>query len=301
MAILPSSFRVVATYTTLPSRYDVLLRSILSLKAQSRKLDCIYLTIPLKAARLNKEYPLLPTELANLCTVIRTDIDYGPLTKIYGALLSEKDPTTVIISCDDDVFFSPSHVEILLSHHLLHPTSSICGTGALLSLGLPFISIVSSVNPFKPWNGFTGFTVNNKGRKVDLVFGVAGVLYTRGMFPENSLLHDELLQYSLSDDDIFHNDDVLISGYLSKRSIDRLVFYDIPTIHHDSGNDALSGDIFKMISRLNRAIYKVKNIGFFPTMETLNIDETPTFRVIVSILFLLVIILLSFFFYKFIP
>jgi hypothetical protein len=290
--------RVVATYTTLPSRYDVLKRSIETLKAQTHKLDAIYLTIPKRATRLDKEYPPIPEDLAALCTVIQIDTDYGPLTKIYGALVAETDPKTVIISCDDDVFFVPNHIEVMLKHHKTHPRSAICGTGALIGRGLPFISIVSTVQPFHEWSGFTGFELDEKGRKIDLIFGVAGVLYTRGMFPPNETLYDELFKYSLQDDAIFHNDDVLISGYFSKQGIERRIFFDIPTIHHDNGQDALSSDFFKMIGRLNVSIQKVKELGFFPTMEDLSVDETPTGKVAFTVIILIIIILLCIFLYK---
>lgn len=298
---LSNPSRVVASYTTLPSRYDVLKRSILSLKDQTHPLDTIYLTIPERAARLNKEYPPIPEDLEALCTVIRIDTDYGPLTKIYGALISEKDPNTIIISCDDDVIFSPNHVETLLKHHKSYPKSAICGTGALIGRGLPFISIVSTVKPFHEWSGFTGFEVNKNGRRVDLIFGVAGVLYTRNMFPSNESLYEDLFQYSLRDQAIFHNDDVLISGYLSKLSIERRVFFDIPTIHHDNGQDALSSDIFKMIGRLNTSIQTVKELGFFTTMEEVPLDETPTGKVIFSLIILIIIIILAIYLYKILP
>lgn len=290
--------RVVATYTTLPSRYDVLKRSILSLKAQTHKLDAIYVSIPKIASRLNKEYPPLPEDLASLCTVVKSEYDYGPLTKIYGALMMESDPNTIIISCDDDVFFDPNHIEIMLRHHNRYPHSVITGTGALISRGLFFISIVSTVRPFHNWSGFTGFTVPKEGRTVDLIFGVAGVLYTREMFPAKEVLHDELLHHSLEDQTIFHNDDVLISGYLSKHNIERRVFFDIPTIHHDNGEDALSSDIFKMIGRLNQSITKVKELGFFTTMEPLPIDETPLWRIIVTVVVILIIILIAIYLFR---
>jgi hypothetical protein len=284
--------RVVASYTTIPTRYDVLKRSIETMRAQTHKLDAIYLTIPKVAARLNKPYPPIPDDLAALCTVVNIDTDYGPLTKIYGALVSEADPNTVIISCDDDVFFAPNHVEVMLSHHKTHPKSVICGTGALIGRGLFFISIVSTVEPFHSWRGFTGFTVGEEGRKVDLIFGVAGVLYTRGLLPPNELLHEELLKHSLADDAIFHNDDVLISGYLSRQGIERRIFLDIPTINHANGEDALSADIFKMISRLNTAIQKVKDIGYFTTMEELSLQETPAARGLFILLIIVIIIIL---------
>jgi len=294
-----SSKRIVVSYTTLPSRYNVLKESMLSMTKQTRKPDAIYLALPNKATRLGKEYPTLPDDIINMCTVINTEVDYGPITKIYGALISETDPNTIIISCDDDVFFDPHFIEILLKHHLDHPKSCICGTGALIGRGLFFISIVSTVKPFDRWKGFTGFTVDEKnGRKIDLIFGVAGVLYTRSMFPSNENLYDELLQHSMNDDTIFHNDDVLISGYLSKNGIERRIFNDIPAIHHANGEDALSIDVFKMIRRMSTSIDNVKKLGFFTTMEESDILETPAARVIFTLIISVIIIILSFFLYK---
>jgi|SRR3972149_9906199 len=293
--------RVVASYTTLPDRYEVLYKSICSLQEQTHKLDAIYVCVPKKATRLNKEYPPLPENITNACSIINIDTDYGPLTKIYGALVSESDPNTVIISCDDDVIFAPNHVDILLKHHKNHPNCAICGTGALIGRGLLFISIVSSVNPFRGWNGFTGFKVPPDGRKVDLIFGVAGVLYVRKFFPTHDKLNEEILQYSLRDNAVFCNDDVLISGYLSKQKIERRVFIDIPTIHHndyDVRESALSSNIMKMIMRLNTSIQKVKEYGFFPYMEEVPLDETVAGRVFILIVFLIVIIILCVYLYK---
>lgn len=290
--------RVVATYTTIPSRYDEVKQSILSLRNQTHKLDAIYLTIPQRSHRLNKEYPPIPEDLSELCTIVRTDADYGPITKIYGALVSEKDPNTVIFSCDDDVIFSPNHIEIMLSHHRNNPEIAICGTGALIGKGLSFVSIVSTVEPFQNWNGLTGFNLGPNGRKVDLIFGVAGVLYVRKFFPPNDSLYENIFKHSLDDESIFHNDDVLISGYLSKQGISRYVFYDIPTINHANGPDALSSDIFKMIFRLNTAISKVKELGLFTQMETLSIDETCFTRICFVIIIIIIMIVLCFYVYQ---
>lgn len=295
---MDKDLRVVASLTTLPSRYEVLKQTLESLHKQTYKLDAIYLTIPNRARRLNKEYPPLPDDILSLCTVIKSDIDYGPITKIYGALVSEMEDNTVIISCDDDVLFETNHVETLIKHHQDYPNICITGTGALIGFGLIFLSIFSTIHPFRSWSGFTGFIVPDEGRNVDLVFGVSTVLYTRGMFPSNDKLEEELLQHSLDDDTIFHNDDVLISGYLSKQSIERRVFNDIPTICHVNGDDGLSSDLFKMITRMNESITKVKELGFFPVMEEFTIDETPTFRVIIVIIIIIIIIVLSIFFYN---
>lgn len=290
--------RVVATYTTIPSRYDYLRKSIQSMRAQTHPLDAIYLTIPKRSHRLNKEYPPIPQDIADMCTIIYIDTDYGPITKIFGALVSETGPDTVIISCDDDVGFEPDHVEIMLKFHRQNPKSVICGTGAFIGRGLWFISIVSTVGHQRGWNGFTGFEVPPQGRKVDLIFGVAGVLYTRSMFPINDKLHEEIFKHSLAEESIFFNDDVLISGYLSKMGIERRVFNGIPEIIHYNGTDALCSDLPKMIMRLHTAINKVKELGFYSVMEPLPIDETPTSRVFIGIVVAIIVIVLMIFLWK---
>lgn len=290
--------RVVASYTTLPSRYEVLYMSIMTLKKQTHPPDAIYVALPKRAARLNIDYPPLPAHFNDLCTVVHTDIDYGPLTKIYGALMTETDPDTVIISCDDDVFFDPTHIEVMLQHHECYPHYCICGTGALISRGMLFISIVSSIQPFHKWRGFTGFTVGKEGRKVDLIFGAAGVLYTRGMFPTKAQLHEELLGHALDDSAIFHNDDVLISGYLSKRGIERRIFLDIPSVQHANGADALSGDLQKMIRRMEVSIERVKELGFYTQMEDLSVTETPAGRGAFALVVLFIVLLIGIGFYR---
>src|SRR5438045_920235 len=99
--------RVVASCTTLPDRYDNLKIMLKSLKKQTHPLDEIYLTIPKRAHRLNKLYPSLPTEIKQICTPVYIDVDYGPITKIYGALAHETDSDTIIITVDDDNIYPP--------------------------------------------------------------------------------------------------------------------------------------------------------------------------------------------------
>lgn len=285
--------RIVVSYTTLPSRYNILKKSLLSILNQTQKVSAIYLTIPDICKRLNKVYPPLPPDLLEICTVVKSNVDYGPCTKIYGALIQEKDPRTIIISCDDDVYFPPNYIEKMIEHHKNYPNSAICGTGALISRGVLLASIVSSISPFHKWKGFTGFSVGKEGRKVDLIFGVAGVLYTREMFPCKELLYEKLFKYTLEDDAIFHNDDVLISSYLSKNNIERRLFLDIPNVEHLNGDDALSSEAIKMLVRLNTSIKRVQELGLYTTMEPLYIDESPTIRVLFVLIIVLLIILLA--------
>src|SRR5665647_1084483 len=127
--------RVVATLTTLPDRYDTTVRTLNNLMNQTHKLDNIYLTLPYKAKRLNKLYPEPTQEMKQLATIIRVPEDYGPLCKLYGALVSENDTNTIIISVDDDCIYPDNLVSSLISHSKNHPNAAICGTGALLGNG----------------------------------------------------------------------------------------------------------------------------------------------------------------------
>ncbi len=287
------SFRVVASYTTIPGRYEELIRSVKSLKKQTVKLDCIYLTIPEKVSRTGEKYPHLPKKIHKWCTIMYSDRDYGPLTKLRGALFEEKNPNTIIISCDDDVIFKRDHVETLLRHHFKNPGAVICGTGALIGKGLPFINIHSNIEPFNKWNWLIGPKLVNKGRYIDLVFGVSGVLYTRGMFHKNNAIDKKLFRYCFYENSIYCNDDVLISGYLSNRGVKRMVFGDIPPVTHCGGADALSGNVSRMIKRLNRAIYDVKKLGFFNKLEPVYLTETPAVKIGLIILLLLLIVMVA--------
>ena len=42
--------------------------------------------------------------------VVQRTEDYGPATKLLGALLVEKDPATVVVTVDDDVTYHPDTV-----------------------------------------------------------------------------------------------------------------------------------------------------------------------------------------------
>jgi hypothetical protein len=270
------------------------------LHAQTYQLDAIYLGLPAKARRLDKEYPPLPSDIADLCTVVPMLTDFGPASKIYGALVSESKPDTLILSCDDDTVHEPHLVETLVKHAEDYPQSTVCGTGALIGRGLKMISIVSSLNGFRGWNGLTGFPVGREGRNVDLIFGVGGVMYRRGFFHAESELYTQLFKYALDDERVYMNDDVLISGYLSKYGVKRRLFCDVPTVKCvDSGaGDALSVDIIHMFTRMQEAIDQVKVYGMFSQMEPLDTEETVTWRVLLAIIVGLLIILLIYIWFR---
>lgn len=266
--------KIVVSYTTLPNRYDVLQKSVQSILNQTIKPYKIYISIPNISRRFGTLYPQLPDYIVNNCEVVKMDQDYGPLSKIYGALYNEDDDDTIIITCDDDVVFSRTHIEKLVEKHKKYGCA-VSGTGALLGLGPNLISIYSSIEPFNNLKGFTGFPIKKEGKKCDLLFGVAGVLYKRSMFPEKKMLYNEIFKHALQHNDIFHNDDILLSGYLSKNNINRMVFTDIPPVQHCSGEGALSGNFFSMFARAKLALKTARNLGMYENFEPCYIDYSP--------------------------
>ena len=81
--------------------------------------------------------------------VVYVDEDYGPVTKILGALLQEDDKNTVIITVDDDVIYPETLVEELLYHHYKFPNTALSSSG--LSIGsYPFAYSVALCSAARP-------------------------------------------------------------------------------------------------------------------------------------------------------
>lgn len=283
--------RVVASLTTMPTRYDVLALTIDSLLKQTRPPDVIYLTLPEYSRRRNVKYPPLPPHLAQHVTVVTPPQDYGPICKIYGGLVMEHDPETIIITFDDDVIYPPTLIEAFLIKAEYNTTDVICGTGALIGKGLMLMSIYSSIDSHGPYNGMTGPYVDDMGRKIDLIFGVTGVMYRRKHFPRNIKY---MLKYT-KDESLRANDDVVISGYLAKRGVTRMMYPDIPRITLQDGADALSAEPH-MIMRLNSALEIAHNHGLFTSYEHVSLDETIAGRAIIVLALLLLLVILIWYF-----
>lgn len=292
--------RVVVTFTTLPDRQEKLLESINSITAQTLQPDAIYLTVPKVCKRLNKPYLAMNEEIIEKCLIVEIDDDYGPITKIYGALISESDPETIIISCDDDTLYERNFIETIVKYGNLYPEACVSGTGAIISRGVHLIGIRTSLKNFLWVNSLISFEVDKiAGRNVDLIFGVSGVLYRRKFFPTKSNLLEELFKISLENDSLFCNDDVVISAYLSKVNVVKKVFVDIPPVSTlPSDKNSLSRNFFTMMIRMQEAINHCKSLGLYQEMENIPISETVAGRLVILFFIILTIIVLCLFFLK---
>lgn len=287
--------RIVASYTTVPGRYEILEKSIDSLLNQPGAPEEIYLTVPEFFARTGEKYPELPDSIKKKVTIVSVDKDYGPICKIYGGLMREKDDSTVIITADDDTLFPSNYMRVMRRKCKEHPDKAICGTGALVGNGMFMISILSSVEPFNTMSFIPRFKCGENGRNIDICFGVGGVAYRRKFFPSSQqAIEEKILKYT-STKSIFHNDDVLISGYLAKCGISRRVFKDIPPVKHIMSEHALCGDFFSMFSRMKQSLADVEEqMGGYPTYEDVDYTDSPAYWIAVFIGILILFALFAF-------
>ncbi len=280
--------RIVCSLTTLPDRYDALLTTLRSIHKQN--FDKIYLTLPLIAKRFNQPYPEVSEEIKDLCTIVRCDQDYGPICKIYGALVNEHDPNTLIMTMDDDNLFTKDFVRVFLEKHALQPKAVITGCGALVGSGLNFFSINTSIHELKKYKGLLGFNCPPTGRQVDILQGFSGVLYTRYMLPDKDHLND-LLKYG-QDHDLFCNDDIVLSAYLNSKNIKIMTFNNMPSVKSIYlEENALSYDCLNMFSRLKRAFYKMQKLGMFKHIAYTTFGESPIFK-IPLIIFMIILLMI---------
>jgi len=272
--------RVVASLTTMPDKYSKIVKTLETLHKQTYKLDAIYLSLPTRSRRLNIEYPPLPDNVRKICTTVPCT-DYGPITKIMGALLREDDPSTIIITFDDDMIYPENLVETLITHHKEYPNSAIGSSGMLLKYNCPMCAITP--NEDNLLYRIPKFQVPPEGRRVDSIYGYSGALYLRKFFPSKELLESHFLNYSLVDNNMLMNDDIVISGYLSLHNIERRIFSNMPIVSFVLDDNTgirvrttseISYDIDKFFQRMNLAIITAKSLGMYSTTEPMDISET---------------------------
>lgn len=282
--------RVVATLTTLPGRYDKLVQTLQSLHRQTHPLDAIYLTIPPRIERLNITFPPLPSSITTQCTVVSVPHDYGPLTKLLGALTREEDPDTFIVSVDDDIIYPPDMVEKLLANSAHHP-GSVTTVGGY-SFNGSFCHLTLYQNKF-PWiNGFTFPHLPITGRRIEQVYGFSGVLYQRSHLAD----YQEWVTLAQSDRDLFLNDDVVISGGLARRKIDIYTYPNFtPCVEQNETRDGneLSYVPTRMYLSMQRAYRRIYQWGFaHHPLPPPSFTDSP-FGFVVALIILLLVIMIA--------
>ena len=279
--------RIVGSLTTIPSRIEQIEKTLLSISNQSYKLDAVYFYIPYLCLREDSGYQI-PDTLTNYCHIIRGQ-DYGPITKIVGALISEHDPDTIIITFDDDKIYPEELVKKLVSKHRIKPDCAIGSSGFKIGTFPFYISM--TFNEYSRNKHWYAFDVGNLGEKVDVLLGSPGVLYVRKFFPDVDHL-EKLLWYSNDDDNVlFRNDNIVISGLLSQRGVQRRV-YRMPSVQ-DSKSDNPNSTTGYACS-LFKAIHRARKEGMFKKQVEYTRSKTITYPLIMGLgMIILFIILFS--------
>ena len=137
-------------------------------------------------------------------------LDYGPATKLLGALLIERDPSTVIVTVDDDIVYDPNLIDVLTTYIPLD--SALC----------------TACQASNPWANSSDLLMIHDGTWLRWLWrqnakkcpgwlvGWAGVAYRVSFFGPD--VFNVTMPHGC-----FYNDDVWISGYLRRKGVGLLV------------------------------------------------------------------------------
>jgi len=199
-------FRLVVSLSTRPDRMTELIPTLRSIIEQTDPADAIYINVPLGVNKRSGVAYTIPDSLRRLpgVTILRCS-DVGPLTKLLPALEYEDDPSTVVVTIDDDKIY-PSSLLRTLAWHVSRTSNTVVGVCGWSLLWFPdhWISI------YVPY-----FMRPGGGVFVDILQGVCGIAYTRGYFNTAELRDVPKPCFTI--------DDVWVSGYLATHGISRAI------------------------------------------------------------------------------
>jgi SAM-dependent methyltransferase len=202
--------KVVVSVTTIPSRERLLRQCLESLSAQRFQPDKILLCLPTFSKREKVPYRV-PSWLGDfpLAHVAHCEEDWGPATKLLGALRAVEDPDTILITVDDDVGYDPHLIEKLVRHSLDAPDAAVGFRGWNAE---PLMREHNYGFVYEEWNHRYAYPA-----RVNILEGYGGVAYRRRFFD------DAVFDYSCAPEAAFYVDDVWISGHLAMKRIPRVV------------------------------------------------------------------------------
>jgi hypothetical protein len=201
--------KVVVSLTTIPSRGEILRKCLEALTAQRFQPDEILLCLPSFSRREQVAYeaPAWLSEFPRV-RVVSCEQDWGPATKLLGALRAIDDPDTIIITVDDDVTYESCLIEKLVRHALDRPDAAV-GFRAWNAEPLIREHVYGFV--YEEWPHRYTYPA-----RVNILEGYGGVAYRRRFFDE------AIFQYDSAPPEAFYVDDVWISGNLALRGVPRI-------------------------------------------------------------------------------
>ncbi|HSX21136.1 MAG TPA: hypothetical protein VLG38_08465 [Gammaproteobacteria bacterium] len=193
---------IVISLTTTPHRIRELEAPLQCLAQQNIPIRQIFINIPYIFKRDNLEYKIPDwLDVYPNVTILRTE-DYGPATKILGALKNAPlRDDTIIISVDDDSCYPPNLVMQLAVRAKMYPNEAIGVSGAILDFEM---------------NKEGGIIKIMRDRvSVPLLEGFAGIAYRAKFFNDTI--------YNIRNEPAFcyNSDDLYLSFHLALNNIPR--------------------------------------------------------------------------------
>jgi hypothetical protein len=154
----------IISLTTIPPRMDRIRPTLESLARQTAKIDAVILWIPRSYRRPEFGSFTLPGTPSGV-EIRRSDVDYGPATKVLPAVEAFRGSAARILYCDDDRVYDPGWAARLLAASDAHPTACMTEVGEVVALTLR--------KAFKATPAYRRLTL--------ATLGVFGGVYRRGM------------------------------------------------------------------------------------------------------------------------
>jgi hypothetical protein len=195
--------RIVISLTTSPVRIRAMRDMLMALATQDGGVAEILLNLPYRFARTGEPYDIpdwiaaVPKLRINRCR------DYGPATKLLGALECETAPDTLIITVDDDVLYPDGMVAAYRRSAAGGETCAYCTCG--FNIADPFAFAIEVRGSLLPVRGHL--------MRVQVAEGYGSCLYRRSFFDSDIFAIQNVPDF------LRYSDDIYISNYLARRTI----------------------------------------------------------------------------------
>ena len=204
----PESYKIITSFTTTPNRIFKTKKTLYSLSHQTYRPDYLLVNIPERFLRTNEEYIIPKFIKRNKDVKINVlDIDYGPATKLVGAILYiPKEEDTWIVVHDDDQMYLQETIEEYIKHINIYNNKRIA-----FSIG--------------------GFNLNENNQIERPYKNMSNISFIEGYQTycvHRSVFEDDFIPYiksQLSNKEAFQSDDLIISNYLAMKNIDIKLIY----------------------------------------------------------------------------
>jgi hypothetical protein len=187
--------RIIVSLTSYPARICHVHKVVKTLLIQNRKPDSIMLWLA-ESEFLNREEEL-PVELLELCKFgleIKWCDDLKSHKKYFYVM--QENPDSIIITVDDDVYYSPRVMELLYDSYLRFPNAVSCLRSNRI------LTENGRILPYDKWD--KGYAECVDEPVVDLLpVGMGGVLYPPHCMPKDTFNKCAIEQLCIKQDDLW--------------------------------------------------------------------------------------------------